>query len=116
MTNTQLDLDYVRMLGEDIRAKLFPTPNRFGQQPYPLPVKALCETPDGAMEVRFVVERTFQSVGNYPVEDIRASMIWIAVDDENWRVDLKFGQEPTEIGPEDPLWLVALLRAICGVL
>ena len=116
-----LDVEYLRLTGEEIRARLFPAANRrTGQQPLPLPVALDYELPSAdACEVLFVPERIIQRVAG-GVEDVRPSVIAVFVDGESFgQFDLAFGTDPKDQPVDRAEYLptvMPLLRAVAGVL
>ncbi len=120
LTDGALDIDYVRRMGEEVQARLFPRPRPDGRQPVPLPVALRYQPGDGTdCVVRFVSERTFQWVDD--TVDVRASVVNVSIDWMSVVVDLEFGKQP-EIHDTDPEAMEAayeimlLLRAVAGVL
>ena len=120
-----IDREYVRSVGEEVRAALFPRQREDGRQPYPTPVRLLYRMPDGTQEdVKFVMVRTYQPIG-YTAPDVKASLIDVTFGTD-WigEIDLRFGREfeddeyrvyhepRSEL--DEPL--MALLRAITGTL
>ena len=127
MKTTELDLDYIREIGEDLRSRLFPRPKQIrnvftgqdedGPTPYPLPV-AIQYQPGGEVNVRvkFVVVRTIQLIGVKDLPDINPNLVDVTVGEEpSVTVEFSFGDEPRIVAAvDDPL--LALFRAITGVL
>lgn len=119
--NVELDLDYVRSAGEEVRARLFPRPKQVfdpergekvdGPTPFPLPVSIRyqpSETVD--VEVLFVPERSIQHVGG-TAPDVLLSQVRVVYGDRAFTVDLAFGSEPS--AGEDAA--TALLRSVTGM-
>lgn len=124
-----LDLVYVRMVGEDVRARLFPRPSKVrdeatgervdGPTPYPLPTALRYRPMDAVdVEVLFVSERSIQRVDEI-APDTPPTLVRVIYDDVSFLVDLKFGTEPTvsEMDLEaDNDAATALLRAVTGMI
>lgn len=120
-----LDLNYVRSLGEEVRARLFPNPRLDGRVQYPLPVRVDYEPLDGIqMVVLFVLERIVQAVPiSSASSDPSSTSVWVYASPLSLPVvvDLKFGQEFAWTSPalceEEEVYadcLEALLRAVTG--
>ena len=125
-----LDVNYVRTMGEEVRARLFPRPkqvhNQYGElvdgpTPYPLPV-VLRYTPteDLTLEVIFILTRTMQTIGAEPpaVDEGAALVVW---NEGFFTTDLTLGQHPEfaagfNASPVESRALSALLDAVAGVL
>ena len=121
MTDTTLDIDYIRRVGEEIQARLFPRPRADGRQPDPRPVALRYQPGDGTdCVVRFVSERTMQWVDGTSI-DVRASVVSVSIDWMTVVADLAFGKQPeiheTDVEAlEAAFGIMALLRAVAGVL
>lgn len=136
MSTTELDLEYVRTIGAEIRARLFPEPKRVrnlitgqdedGPKPYPLPVALRYKISDEIeVEVLFIVERTIQRVDFRALgldepssePDVFTEPTWVRVffSDVMVMVDLEFGKEPNVNGIIGDS-AAALLRAVAGAL
>lgn len=127
MTETnQLDLEYVRAMGEDLRARLFPRPTKVRDEatgglvdgPTPVALPALIDYDpygDGeGYEILFVAERSVQRV-NGEAPDLPLTQVRVYGPGETVSVDLEFGKLP-EYPDDAPSDLVALLRALTGTL
>jgi hypothetical protein len=124
---TDLATDYIREVGEDVRARLFPRPKRVrdiitgqdvdGPTPVPLPVAIRYRPADKVdFELLFVVEKAIQWVTDEEgAPDVSPSSVRVYSEDDTMVVDLAFGKEPLPYHGEND-WIVALLRAITGVL
>lgn len=135
MSTTDLDLAYVREVGEDVRSRLFPRPKRVldergeevdGPVPVPLPV-SLRYRPrvEVDLEVLFVPERWVQRVGPVDLKapEVPPSRVRVVVgggyqEIESLTLDLEFGKEPKLPEPDSPagVAVASLLRAIAGTL
>lgn len=120
MTIEQIDVDYVRSVGEEIRARLFPVPKADGRVPFPLPVGVNYQPVDGAVgdEVLFVPLRAIQWVGkeSLAVDESQIYVIWSGTD---YLISFTFGEKPEvpEALQDDAMASrLALIYAVAGVL
>lgn len=128
----ELDRDYVRRVGEEVREALFPREREDGRHPTSMPASLRYHLADGyEVDVRFVPLRTYQWIdeeaGGAPdvpltTVDVTFEGYYIGaidlefgkeLDDEHWVGDSKDGPGTW---PERDEALNALLRAIKGTL
>jgi hypothetical protein len=130
----QLNYWYVREIGEEVRARLFPTPKRellpdgtlvegVTPEPRPILLEYIPYGEEDPYEVLFLQDRTVQLMGgdlSFEGGEIPASCIRIFWEGVTLLRDLTFGAEPTpanadEIGSEREVdALNALLKAVAG--
>lgn len=133
VSEKEMDVEYVRAMGEEVRARLFPRPkivkNELGEEvdgptPVPLPCVVFYDPyNDGeGYEVLFVPERSTQRV-NQEAPDVSLSSSRIfAPPNLAVTADLEFGKNPKvyvpSSTPTDAVGesLAALLKAITGTL
>lgn len=140
MDLTGLDIAYIREVGEDVRARLFPKPKQVldpvrgeyvdGPPPVPMPVlldyhheEVGTNIPSMVVEVIFVPDRSLQYVTDSVAPDVDPSSVFVIYDGEllgGCRQNLVFGEVPEVVTIDgssmdsDPA--NALLRAITGTL
>lgn len=114
-------LYYVREVGAEVRARLFPAPKEDGRQPYPNPVKVRYQpSEDVDMELRFVMERTFQPVGEFMATEVEPSLAFVLYGGRDaFLVDLDFDKQPIipqleGVGEKEAEMLLLLLKAVAG--
>lgn len=130
MTTETLDLEYVRAIGEDVRARLFPRPKQVrnelmevvdGPTPVPLPTRVAFDpyANGDVYVITFTQERSIQHV-NQEAPDVSPTMVEIVIrPDFIVSADLTFGKLPQVYGPEGTTFrddLMSLLKAVTGVL
>jgi hypothetical protein len=114
-----IDTSYVRMAGEDVRARLFPVPKADGRVPIPLPV-ALAYSPEmengPTIDVLFVRENSIQRAVGIP-DDVAEGAVFVVVGSRAFHVILEFDEEPKIVpsGVEVDDRILALLRAVTGI-
>ncbi len=122
---TEVDLDYVRRIGEEAREALFPRKRADGLTPFPTPVALRYVLPDGyEVAVKFVDCRTYHWIGEVPEDTTRFDVTFMGY--YVGEVDLEFGNKFETIEDQylvmqdpDPKLdepLMALLRAVTGTL
>lgn len=124
MSTTEIDPEYVRMMGEEIRARLFPVPKADGRVPIPLPVAINYRPIDEEIgsEVLFIPVRAVQWVGislseAEEIEETDVRVFWAGTD--YGAISFVFGEKPEvpEILEEEIMApRLALLYAVAGVL
>lgn len=120
LTDGALDIDYIRRVGEEVQARLFPRPRPDGRQPFPLPVSLEYQLPNGtSWPILFVPLRSVQVIGE-GTADVRPSEVVVVWGALAFAADLTMGQEPTTIDFNDAGdemdAVYSLLRAVAGVL
>lgn len=119
------DLEYVRLMGEEIKARLFPRSKKVldlptgeyvdGPTPTPLPTAIRFQPSDDVdLEVLFISTRTVQWVNEFPA-DIKETEVRVVTEDGSFVTDLEFGKNPSVTDAENEP-LNALLRAVTGTL
>ncbi len=123
MSIDTLDIEYIRMKGEGIHARLFPAQKADGRWPVAQPVGLVYKPAEGIEEeILFVPMRAVQWIDEEIPEDVPRSRIRVVLENDSFVTDIVFEKEPnvtlSEYGnyPEVAVAVNALLRAVAGVL